>query len=45
MAMGQAAGTAAAQSVREGETANGPDTEKLRETLKENGAFLQDYTG
>lgn len=45
MAMGQAAGTAAAQSVREGETANGLDTEKLRETLKENGAFLQDYTG
>ena len=45
MAMGQAAGTAAAQSVREGEAANGLDTEKLRKALKENGAFLQDYTG
>lgn len=46
MAMGQAAGTAAAQSVREGRGGlTVLDTEKLRKVLKENGAFLQDYIG
>ena len=45
MAMGQAAGTAAAQSVREEEAVNSLNTEKLQETLRENGAFLEEYKG
>ena len=43
MAMGQAAGTAAAQSAATGEKANALDTDKLRETLKQNGVFLKEY--
>ena len=43
MALGQAAGTAAAQSVATGQKANGLDTDRLRRTLKENGAFLDEY--
>ncbi|OGV39016.1 MAG: fumarate reductase [Lentisphaerae bacterium GWF2_49_21] len=38
--MGQAAGTAAIQAVRSGESAYGLDTVKLVSTLKENGAIL-----
>ena len=45
MAMGQAAGTAAAQCVRTGEKANALDTELLRKTLVDNGAFLEPYCG
>ena len=43
MAIGQAAGTAAAQSVLSGQFANQLDTEMLRKTLKKNGAFLEEY--
>jgi len=43
MAMGQAAGTAAAQSVRTGQPANALDTDTLRQTLREQGAFLEPY--
>ncbi len=43
MAIGQAAGTAAAQSVRTGRPANALDTDILRGTLKKNGAFLEAY--
>lgn len=43
MAMGQAAGTAAVQSVLTGQTANRLDTDTLRRTLKEQGAFLEEY--
>ncbi|MBQ3085343.1 MAG: FAD-dependent oxidoreductase [Clostridia bacterium] len=43
MAMGQAAGTAAAQSVASGEPANALDTELLRKTLQEQNAFLEEY--
>lgn len=45
MATAQAAGTAAAQSAATGEPANLLDTNRLRATLKENGAFLEEYTG
>lgn len=38
--MGQAAGTAAVQSIRTGQAACGLDTEQLVETLRENGANL-----
>ena len=40
MALGQAAGTAAAQALKEGESLRRIDTEKLRKTLKAQGAFL-----
>ena len=40
MAMGQAAGTAAAISVKEGCTPRTLDTQKLMVTLKENGVYL-----
>ena len=43
MAIGQAAGTAAAQSVLSGQHANQLDTDTLRNTLKENGVFLEEY--
>lgn len=43
MAMGQAAGTAAAQSVQTGEKANALDTRMLRKTLVEQDAFLEPY--
>lgn len=43
MAMGQAAGTAAAQSAASGEPANALDTELLRKTLQEQNAFLEEY--
>lgn len=43
MAMGQAAGTAAAQSVHTGEVANALDTDVLRDTLRTDGAFLEEY--
>ena len=45
MALGQAAGTAAAQSVRTGEKANALNTDVLREQLKKDGAFLEEYRG
>jgi hypothetical protein len=38
--MGQAVGTAAAQSIRTGQPANDLDTRELVTTLRENGAFL-----
>lgn len=44
MALGQAAGTAAAQSVATGEKANRLNTDVLRDTLKKAGAFLEEYT-
>lgn len=44
MAIGQAAGTAAAQSVLTGQAANALDTDVLRNTLKKDGAFLEEYT-
>lgn len=43
MAMGQAAGTAAAQCVQTGEQANALDAQRLRRTLRENGVFLETY--
>jgi len=43
MAIGQAAGTAAAQSAATGECANGLDTKILRETLRKSNVFLNDY--
>lgn len=43
MAMGEAAGTAAAQSAATGQPANALDTDALRETLKANGVFLEEY--
>ena len=43
MAMGQAAGTAAAQSAQTGQAANRLNTDTLRDTLKANGAFLEEY--
>ena len=43
MALGQAAGTAAAQSVKNGEKANALNTDVLREQLKKDGAFLDEY--
>ncbi len=45
MAMGQAAGTAAAQSAATGQPANKLDTQALRRTLVENGVFLEEYCG
>ena len=44
MAIGEAAGTAAAQSALTGECANRLDTNALRKTLKENNVFLDNYT-
>ena len=43
MAVAQAAGTAAAQSVKDGQPANELDTDKLRRTLQARGAFLEEY--
>ncbi|MBE5782133.1 MAG: FAD-dependent oxidoreductase [Clostridiales bacterium] len=43
MALGQAAGTAAAQSIATGVPANQIDTDVLRDTLKKNGVFLEEY--
>lgn len=43
MAIGQAAGTAAAQSVHTGQKANRLDTDLLRRTLKAQGVFLEPY--
>lgn len=43
MAMGQAAGTASAQSVQTGQAANRLNMDTLRDTLKANGAFLEEY--
>ncbi|MBQ8892797.1 MAG: FAD-dependent oxidoreductase [Clostridia bacterium] len=43
MAMGQAAGTAAAQSVATGQPANRLDTDALRATLKSQDVFLEEY--
>ncbi len=45
MAVGQAAGTAAAQSVATGECANRLDAQKLRENLRKNDVFLDNYVG
>ncbi len=45
MAIGEAAGTAAAQSAATGECANRLDTQLLRETLKKANAFLDNYIG
>ena len=41
--MGQAAGTAAAQSAGTGQAANRLDTDVLRKTLREDGVFLEEY--
>jgi len=43
MTIGQAAGVAAALSVSSGEAANGLDTDVLRESLKEQGVFLEEF--
>lgn len=43
MAMGQAAGTAAAQSVHTGQAANDLDVSLLRQTLIMNDVFLEEY--
>jgi len=43
MAIGQAAGTAAAQSVRTGQDANNLDVSLLRQKLIEDGVFLDEY--
>ena len=43
MGIAQAAGTAAALTVRTGTDANALDTDLLRATLKENGVFLEEY--
>lgn len=40
MAMGEAAGTAAAQAVESGQSVRDIDTDKLRERLKKNGAHI-----
>lgn len=45
MAIGEAAGTAAAQSAATGECANSLDTRVLRETLRKNDVFLDNYNG
>ena len=45
MAIGQAAGTAAAQSVVTCEPANKLNTRALRESLVQNNAFLENYIG
>lgn len=45
MAVAQAAGTAAAQSAKDGHPANALDTDKLRQTLRDRGAFLEEYKG
>ena len=45
MAVAQAAGTAAAQSAKDGQPANALDTDKLRQTLRDRGAFLEEYKG
>lgn len=42
MALGQAAGTAAAQSVRTGEKAYALNIDVLRDQLKKAGAFLEE---
>ncbi len=43
MAISQGAGTAAAQAVQSNSDVNRLDTRQLRETLKNNGAFLEEY--
>lgn len=43
MALGQAAGTAAAQAVTDSCNVNVLDTKKLRSTLKADGVFLEEY--
>ena len=43
MGIAQAAGTAAALSVTTHTDANALDTDLLRATLRENGAFLEEY--
>lgn len=43
MAISQGAGTAAAQAAADGAAVNQIDTGKLRGTLKDNGAFLEEY--
>lgn len=45
MAMGEAAGVAAAQSAASGEPANRLDTRRLRSTLQSQGVFLEPYKG
>lgn len=45
MAVGQAAGTAAAQCIHNNEKASTLNTEQLIETLKSQGQFLQHYKG
>jgi hypothetical protein len=45
MAIGQAAGTAAAQSVVTGEAVNKLNTRVLRESLVQNNVFLENYIG
>ena len=42
--LGQAAGTAAAQSIKTGQPANELDTEQLVKTLRDNGAYLPQKT-
>lgn len=43
MAIGQAAGTAAAQSAQSGQPANRLNVETLRRSLRQDGAFLEEY--
>lgn len=43
MAIGQAAGTAAAQSAHSGQPANALNTDILRNSLKKNGVFLEEF--
>lgn len=43
MSLGQGAGTAAAQAVADGCAVNKLDTVKLRQTLKADGVFLEEY--
>jgi glycine/D-amino acid oxidase-like deaminating enzyme len=43
MAVSQGAGTAAAQAVKEKKQVKDIDIQRLRETLKKNGAFLEEY--
>ena len=45
MAVGQAAGTAAAQSSATGQCANNLDTQLLRQTLRKADVFLDEYKG